>query len=373
MKKNIYVTSPTLPDLHEYTRMLEKIWENKQITNIGIFHNEFEAKLTAYLGVQECSLFCNGTLALMIALKALRLSGEVITTPFTFVATTDAIYWNDIQPVFCDIEEGTFNLDPKKIEALITNKTTAIMPVHVYGNPCNIEAIQEIADMYGLKVIYDAAHAFGVRINGEPIANFGDLSVLSFHATKVFNTVEGGAIVHQKPHLKKRIDFLKNFGFADETIIIGTGINAKQNELLSAYGILQLESFGEEVKKRKIVAERYRENLRAVEGIRCLKDIEGVQHNYSYFPVLFNSDKSGTTRDSVYHALREQNILSRRYFYPLTSHIPAYCNLPSANPENLKVAERIALQVLCLPIYGDLDLSIVDDISDIIRQKLEQG
>jgi len=369
LNKNIYVTSPRLPDLSEFTQMLEKMWESKQLTNNGTFHREFETKLADYLEVPYCSLFCNGTLALMIGLKALRISGEVITTPFTFVATTHALHWNNIKPVFCDIEPDTFNLDPAKIEALITDRTTAIMPVHVFGNPCQVEEIQAIADTYGFKVIYDAAHAFGVRIEGVPLAEFGDLSVLSFHATKVFNTVEGGAVVHKKPKLKKQVDFFKNFGFANETTIIGTGINAKQNELLSAFGLLQLESFEQEVADRRKIAIRYRENLEGVNGVRCLQDIAGVQHNYSYLPVLIDLKGKESTRDDLYHHLREHGIFSRRYFYPLISRIPAYCNLPSADASKLPVAERVAEQILCLPIYGDLSLSIVDDICMMISEK----
>ncbi|MGV7223095.1 MAG: DegT/DnrJ/EryC1/StrS family aminotransferase [Nitrospinales bacterium] len=372
MRKDIYVTSPRLPDLKEFTQMLEKIWESRQLTNNGHFHREFEKKLAEYLGVSQCSLLCNGTLALMVGLKALGVSGEVITTPFTFVATTHALQWNNVKPVFCDIEPNTYNIDPAQIESLITDRTTAILPVHVFGNPCQVERIEKIADRHGLKVIYDAAHAFGVRVNGEPIVNFGDLSVLSFHATKVFNTVEGGAVIHKRRELKKKVDFFRNFGFANETTIIGTGINAKQNELLSAYGLLQLRTFEQEIAARKKVAARYRKNLMGSDDIHYHQDIPGVQHNYAYFPILVDSEGSGVNRDDMYHALRDNRIFPRRYFYPLISHIPAYRNLPSAMPGNLPVAEKVAEQVLCLPMYGDLSLSTVDEICGILLKTLKR-
>lgn len=367
MGKKIFVTSPALPDLNEYQKFLKKIWDSGQLTNNGPFHSEFENRIQKYLGAKQCSLFCNGTLALIIGIKALRLTGEIITTPFSFVATTHSIYWNDIQPVFCDIDSENFNIDPAKIEALITNKTSAILPVHVYGYPCDTSSIQEIADVYGLKVIYDAAHAFGVKINDEPIANLGDMSILSFHATKVFNSVEGGAIVHSDPNLKKRIDYLKNFGFANETTIVGTGINAKLNELLSAFGILQLDKFQNEVDKRKTVAEAYRSFLKNLKGINFFYDCEGVKHNYSYFPIRVEDLNGKNLRDELYNYLRENDIYTRRYFFPLISQIPAYRNLPSARPENLPVAEKVSRQILALPIYGNLELIEVERICTLIE------
>ncbi len=365
-KKAIYVTQPNLPDLKEFTKYLEEIWESKWITNIGNFHNRFESKLTEFLGVQQCNLFNNGTLALLIGLKALRITGEVITTPFSFVATAHSLLWNGITPVFCDIDEASYNIDPKKIESLISNKTTAILPVHVYGQPCNMEAIQEIADIYGLKVIYDAAHAFNVKINGESILNFGDMSILSFHATKVFNTIEGGAIVHNDSKLKKRIDYLKNFGFADETTVIGIGINAKMNEIQAAYGLIQLTTIKTEIQNRKKVAERYRENLKNIEGIKIFQEVENVDYNYSYFPITVDPKKYGASRDSIYYNLKRYNIFSRRYFYPLITHFPAYRSYHSAKASNLPVAEKVAKEVLCLPIFGELAEATIDQICEII-------
>lgn len=369
MKKNnkpIYVTQPALPDLAEFIPYLEKIWESKWLTNNGPFHKEFEKKLANFLGVKYISLFVNGTLALITALQELRITGEVITTPYSFVATTHALWWNGIKPVFADIEPEHCNLDPEKIESAITPKTTAIVPVHVYGNPCNVDKIQEIANAYGLKVIYDAAHAFGVKVGGESILNFGDLSILSFHATKPFNTIEGGAIVCHDEQTKKRIDYLKNFGFAGETDVIAPGINAKMNELQAAYGLLQLKTFDEQIAKRKIIADTYRELLKNVKGISFLKDIEGVKHNYAYFPIFVDEKKYGMSRDKLYKKLKEHNTYGRRYFYPLISQFSPYKGLDSAKPENLPVAEKIAEQVICLPIYPDLDIENVKSISGII-------
>ncbi|MFO7524943.1 MAG: DegT/DnrJ/EryC1/StrS family aminotransferase, partial [Ignavibacteriaceae bacterium] len=309
---------------------------------------------------------------LITALQTLRITGEVITTPFSFVATTHALHWNGIKPVFCDIESETFNLDPEKIEAAITPKTTAIMPVHVYGNPCNVKHLQKIADTYGLKLIYDAAHAFGVTINGESILNFGDLSVLSFHATKVFNTFEGGAIVCHDEKTKQRIDFLKNFGFADEVTVVAPGINAKMNEFQAALGILQLKYIDKEIEKRKRVAKIYREGLAGIEGITFLYDIEKIKHNHQYFPILIDNQKYKKTRDEVYEYLKEQNIYSRRYFYPLISQFPTYRGLPSAAKNNLPIAERIAKEVLCLPMYGDLNKSTQDLILNNFKRNNTQ-
>lgn len=367
LDKPIYVTQPALPPLVEFTGYLNQIWENKILTNNGPFHQQFEQELADYLGVKYLSVFSNGTLALITALQALRITGEVITTPFSFVATTHSLWWNNIKPVFADIQSNSFNLDPKKVEALITPHTTAIMPVHVYGNPCDIDAFQDIADTYGLRLIYDAAHAFGVKVNGQSILNFGDLSILSFHATKVFNTIEGGAIVCQDEKTKKRIDYLKNFGFAGETTVIEPGINAKLNELQSAYGLLQLKYVDTYIEKRKHLCAKYREMLRNIDGIHFLEDIIGVRHNYSYFPILIDSEVYRSTRDEVYNLLKKNNIFSRRYFYPLISDFPTYKGLPSSRMENLPIASNVANKVLCLPIYPDLNVEIVNEICRLLK------
>jgi len=366
--KPTFVTKPVLPPLGELKHLLERIWKNGIITNNGPFHIEFEETLTKHLGINHISVFSNGTLALLTALQALDIRGEVITTPFSFVATTHSLWWNKIKPVFADIEPNYFTLDPAKIEAAITNETTAIMPVHVYGNPCRLAEIEEIAQKYGLKVIYDAAHAFGVEINGKSINNYGDLSVLSFHATKVFNTIEGGAIVSHYPAMKKHIDHLKNFGFEDEITVVGPGINAKMNELQAAYGLLQLNTIEESIRKRKAITLAYREALANVSGITFLKDMEGVKHNYAYFPILVDEITYGIPRDGLYNRLKENNIYGRRYFYPLISQFPPYKNLVSANTANLSIAHEVAGRVLCLPIYPDLELSTVTDIVEIISK-----
>jgi dTDP-4-amino-4,6-dideoxygalactose transaminase len=368
LNKPIYVTQPALPPLEEFTELLKKIWDKKILTNNGPFHEQFEKALAEYLGVKYISVFSNGTLALITALQALRITGEVITTPFSFVATTHSLWWNNIKPVFADIESAYFNLDPDKVEAAITPQTTAIMPVHVYGNPCNLERFQQIADTYGLKLIYDAAHAFGVKANENSLLNFGDLSILSFHATKVFNTIEGGAIVCHDEKTKKRIDYLKNFGFAGETTVIEPGINAKMNELQAAYGVLQLKYVDEYIEKRKIVADTYRNQLKNISGIRFLNDIPGIHHNYAYFPILVEVSKYGKTRDELYEKLKHNNIFGRRYFYPLISQFPIYRGLASARIENLPIANKVAEQVICLPIYPDLDPNIVIDIVELINR-----
>ena len=367
LEKPVQVTEPFLPPLEEFQDYLKEIWDSKWLTNNGQFHKELEARLCEYLGVPYISLFANGTLALITALQALRITGEVITTPFSFVATTHALHWNGIKPVFCDIEPDYFTLDPEKMEAAITPKTTAILPVHVYGNPCKVDEIQHIADTYGLKLIYDAAHAFGVKVNGTSICNFGDLSILSFHATKVFTTFEGGAIVCHDEKMKKRIDYLKNFGFAGETTVVGPGINAKMNEFQSALGLLQLKYIDEAIEKRRYITECYREGLRDIPGIRFLDDVDGVHHCYSYFPVFIDSNEFGRTRDEVYEGLKKHNIYGRRYFYPLISHFPTYRGLPSSSRENLSIANNIAEEVICLPIYPDLNNSMVEYIFDVIN------
>jgi dTDP-4-amino-4,6-dideoxygalactose transaminase len=363
----VFVTQPALPPLGEFTEYLQKIWDSKIIANNGPFHKQFEQALADYLGVNYISLFANGTLALMTALQALRITGEVITTPFSFVATTHSLWWNNIQPVFADIEPKTFTLDPEKVEAAISPQTTAIMPVHVYGNPCKLERLQEIADIYGLKLIYDAAHTFGVKVKGTSLVNFGDLSILSFHATKVFNTIEGGAIICPDEKTKKRIDYLKNFGFAGETTVIEPGINAKMNEIQAAYGLLQLKYVDNYIAGRKTVADTYRKQLEDIPGIRFLDDIPEVRHNYAYFPILVNASEYGKSRDELYEELKRHNIYGRRYFYPLISQFPTYRGLASAKPSNLPVAEKIASEVICLPIYPELALTTINKITNCIK------
>ena len=353
-KKIITVTSPLLPSLDEFIPYLKEIWDSKWITNNGQFHRELEAALADYLGVKYVSLFTNGTLPLITALQAMHIKGEVITTPYSFVATTHALWWNGIKPVFVDIDPETCNLNPDKIEAAITDKTTAIMPVHCYGVPCDTERIQAIADKYGLKIIYDAAHAFGVNVKGESILKAGDMSTLSFHATKVFNTVEGGALVCHDAETKKQIDFLKNFGFNGETEVLAPGINSKMDEIRSAYGLLNLKQVDKAIESRRQVADFYRESLRGVKGVRVFEDMPDVRHNYSYFPILINAEEYGVTRDELYFKMKEQNVLGRRYFYPLISTFDTYKNLESSNPANLPVATRIADEVICLPMYYGL-------------------
>ena len=366
MNKPIYVTEPSLPPLDEFIPYLKKIWENKWLTNNGEFHKEFELRLAEYLGVKYVSLFTNGMIALQVGMQALRITGEVITTPFTFVATSHAVYWNNCTPVFCDIEPETFTMDPAKVEALITPRTTAILPVHVYGNPCRNEKLRQIADTYGLKLFYDAAHAFGVKENGGSICSWGDLSMLSFHATKVFNTFEGGALITNDEKMKGRIDFLKNFGFADEVTVVAPGSNGKMDEFRSAYGLLQLERVDGEIAKRKKVTERYREVLKDVPGIRLLHDLPGIHHNYAYFPILVDAEKYGMSRDALYDKLKQHNIYSRRYFYPLCSDFPTYRSLPSAAPANLPIATKVAQEVLCLPMFADLTKEMQQLILDEI-------
>ena len=369
LEKPIYVTQPALPPLEEFTEFLKQIWANKILTNNGPFHEQFEKELAEYLGVKYISVFSNGTLALITALQALRITGEVITTPFSFVATTHSLWWNNIKPVFADIDPNTFNLDAEKVEAAITPLTTAIMPVHVYGNPCNLEEFQRIADTYGLRLIYDAAHAFGVKVNGNSVLNFGDLSILSFHATKVFNTIEGGAIICQDEKTKKRIDFLKNFGFADEVTVIEPGINAKMNELQAAYGLLQLKYVDDNIAKRKVITEFYRKNLANIPGVNFMNDMEGIDHTYSYFPIFVDSSVYEKTRNELYHELKKHNIFGRRYFYPLISQFPTYRGLTSAKPANLPVAEKVAEEVICLPIFPGLSVDNIVTICQIIRSK----
>jgi len=365
-KDIITVTSPLLPNLDEFTESLKEIWESKWITNNGQFHQKLEAALAEYLKVPYVSLFTNGTLPLLTALQALRITGEVITTPYSFVATTHALWWNGIKPVFVDIDPSTGNIDPQKIEAAITPRTTAILPVHVYGKPCDTEAIQAIADKYGLKVIYDAAHAFGVEVNGESLLNAGDMSTLSFHATKVFNTIEGGAMVMHDEKTKQRIDYLKNFGFANEIEVVGPGINSKMDEIRSAYGLLNLKQVDAAIAARQKVAVAYRKALRNVDGISFWDDMPGVRHNYSYFPIFVDAEKYGMTRDELYMKMKDQGVWGRRYFYPLISEFSTYRGLESSRPENLPNAHMMADTVICLPMHHALREEEINRIIDCI-------
>lgn len=361
----IYVTQPYLPPLEEFTPYLKQIWENKILTNNGPFHLQLEHALCQYLGVKNLSLFTNGTLALVTALQALRITGEVITTPYSFVATAHSLLWNRIQPIFVDIDPTTCNLDPGRIEEAITPHTTAILPVHCYGNPCDIERIQTIADTYDMKVIYDAAHAFGVQYRGESLLKHGDLAVLSFHATKVFNTFEGGAIVCPDTKTKQRIDYLKNFGFADEVTVTAPGINGKMTEVCAAFGLLQLKYIDEAIALRKEIECRYREALASARGIQFFPPDPKSTSNGSYIPILV-TETSSISRDALHQKLKCAGINSRRYFYPLISNMSMYRGLPSAAKANLPIANRIAEQVLCLPIYPSLSREDQAKICDII-------
>lgn len=393
----ITVTAPLLPNLDDFNEMLKDIWASKWITNNGQYHKQLEAALRDYLKVPQVSLFTNGTLPLLTALQALRITGEVITTPYSFVATTHSIWWAGCKPVFVDIDPRTGNLDPEKIEAAITPRTTAIMPVHCYGKPCDVRRIKEIADTYGLKVIYDAAHAFALEIpkheadykrafdesrnalepctpvkrelqtvETESILNWGDMSTLSFHATKVYNTIEGGAMIMPNEETKRRIDYLKNFGFANETTVVGPGINSKMDEMRAAYGLLNLKLVDDCIAARQQVAIKYREALRDVEGITFFDDMPGVKHNYSYFPIFIDAKAYGMTRDDLYFKMKEQNVLGRRYFYPLISEFSTYRGLESADPKNLPNAHKMADSVLCLPMHHELSKEDMDRILDII-------
>jgi dTDP-4-amino-4,6-dideoxygalactose transaminase len=367
--KKLTVTSPLLSPLEEFIPYLEDIWKRKWLTNNGYYHQELERALTEYLKVPYLSLFTNGTLPIMVALQALRITDEVITTPYSFVATTHSLWWNGIRPVFVDVNPKTGNIDPEKIEAAITPKTTAIMPVHVYGNPCDTDRIKEIADTYGLKVIYDAAHAFSVEVNGKSILETGDLTTLSFHATKTYNTFEGGALVCHDAETKKRIDYLKNFGFAGETTVIAPGINGKMDEVRAAFGLLQLKYVDEAISKRRQVAMIYRKELKDVTGISFMEDMKDVKHNYSYFPIFIDETAYGMTRDELYFKLREKNIFGRRYFYPLISEFATYRGLPSARKENLPNAHKLADSVICLPMYHELQTEDIDRVIELIKTK----
>lgn len=363
----ITVTSPLLPDLEEYNAFLQDIWNRKWITNNGHYHQQLEQALADYLGVEYISLFTNGTLPLITALQALRIQGEVITTPYSFVATTHAIWWNGLTPVFVDIDPRTGNIDPDKIEAAITPRTTAIMPVHVYGKPCDVERIDAIAKKYNLSVIYDAAHAFGVKKNGVSVLQYGDMSTLSFHATKVYNTIEGGALICRSKEMKEHIDNLKNFGFRGETTVVAPGINSKMDEMRAAYGLLNLKQVDAAIEARRQVAIRYREALRGVEGITFFDDMPDVRHNYSYFPIFVDEEKYGMSRDALYEKMKTQNVLGRRYFYPLISTFSPYNKYVSATPANLPNAYRLADSVICLPMHHTLLEEDIQRVVDCIR------
>lgn len=396
--KQITVTSPLLPNLDEFHKLLKEIWDSKWITNNGSFHKQLEAALAEYLKVPYVSLFTNGTLPLLTALQALRITGEVITTPYSFVATTHSIWWNGCKPVFVDVDPKTGNMDPDKIEAAITPKTTAIMPVHCYGKPCDVRRIKEIADKYGLKVIYDAAHAFAleipkneadykvafdeannvfnpsqaarkIEVENESILNWGDMSTLSFHATKVYNTIEGGAMIMHDAETKKRIDYLKNFGFAGETIVVGPGINSKVDEMRAAYGLLNLKQVDAAIEARKKTADVYREALRGVDGLTFYEDMPGVKHNYSYFPMFIDAEKYGMTRDELYFKMKEANVFGRRYFYPLISEFSTYRGLESARKENLPNAHKMADTVICLPMHHELSEGDMERILNLVLKK----
>lgn len=377
--KLITVTSPLLPNLNDFHAELKKIWDSKWITNMGEFHQQLEKALADYLHVPYVCLFTNGTLPLMTALQALRITGEVITTPYSFVATTHSIWWNNCKPIFVDIDSTTGNMNPDKIEAAITPSTTAIMPVHCYGRPCDTKRIQQIADKYGLKIIYDAAHAFGLEVPAEEyglsaydekglssILNAGDMSTLSFHATKVYNTIEGGALIVKDEAIKKRIDYLKNFGIADEVTVVAPGINSKMDEMRSAYGLLNLKQVDNAILERKKVANIYREALRQVDGITFFDDMPGVRHNYSYFPIFIDAGKYGMTRDELYYKMKAENVLARRYFFPLISDFPCYRGLPTAGNENLPAATKMADNVLCLPMHHELSVDDIKRILDLV-------
>ncbi|HHQ4776986.1 TPA: dTDP-4-amino-4,6-dideoxy-D-glucose aminotransferase VioA [Aeromonas veronii] len=365
--KNIPVTQPFMPDLNEFIPYLEKIWDNRWLTNNGPFHQQLEAELCEYLGVEHVSLFNNATIALITALQALRISGEVITTPYSFVATSHSIMWNGLEPVFVDIEPTTFNIDPARIEAAITPRTTAIMPVHCYSNPCDVEAIQKIADNYGLKVIYDAAHAFGVKYKGSSLLQWGDLSILSFHATKVFNTFEGGAIISPDAKTKQRIDRLKNFGIADEVTVTAPGINGKMSEVNAAFGLVQLKHIDYAMIQRQAIDARYRAELENVTGITLYQHNADANSNFSYFPVLVEAEYP-LTRDELYEKLKHNGVLSRRYFYPLISNMPMYRGQNSAAIKNLPQANVLSEKVLCLPIFNDLTPADQQKVIDLIKE-----
>jgi dTDP-4-amino-4,6-dideoxygalactose transaminase len=372
--KPIYVTRPTMPSFDEYMALIEQLWETRWLSNDGVLYRDLEERVAGYLGVEHLSLFCNGTLALLLALQMLRISGgEVITTPFTFPATPHVLHWNGITPVFCDIEADRANIDPARIEELITPATRAILGVHVYGHPCDVDAIETIANRHGLLVIYDAAHTFGSRFRNRAMASFGDAAILSFHATKLFTTAEGGALVMKTKAQRERVRSLKNFGIAGEESVIGPGINAKMSEFQAAFGLLQLEQIDNEIAQRAEVDAVYRTMLRDLPGISMFSLPAETTPNHAYFPILVDGDLCGVSRDELYDALKEYNIFTRKYFFPLCSHYPCYAGLASASPARLPVAERISKQVLCLPIYGTLEVATARQIASTIRYIVNAG
>ena len=365
----VFVTRPTMPEFEDYSRLLRRIWENRWLTNKGELHQEFERRLADYLGVEHISLFCNGTVALLLTLRAFGVcGGKVVTTPFTFPATPHAISWLGAEPVFCDIDPRTLNLDAGRLAELVDSETQAILPVHVYGTPCDVEAIQAIADRHEIPVIYDAAHCFGVRHRGRALVDYGDAAILSFHATKLFSTGEGGAAVTRTAPLKQDIDDLKNFGIVDAETVATAGINGKMNEFQAAYGILQLDSIRQEIAARRELAAAYRKGLAPTPGIDVLRETPATQHNYSYFPILVQADEYGMSRDRLHETLKTLNIFTRKYFHPLCSHYPHYLNLPSADRENLPVAEAVARKILCLPIYGTLGADVAASVCEAINE-----
>ena len=364
MKKTILVTQSSMPTIEEYIEEIKTIWDNHWLTNMGEKHQRLEKQLTDYLKVDNLSLFTNGHLSLELAIQGMNLTGEVITTPFTFVSTTHAIVRNGLTPVFCDINVEDYTMDVSKIEDLITDKTSAIVPVHVYGNICNIEEIERIAKKYNLKVIYDAAHAFGVEVNGKGIGSYGDASMFSFHATKVFNSIEGGAVTFPDENFGKTLYKLKNFGIKSEDVVDGIGSNAKMNEFQAAMGLCNIQHVSQEIEKRRVVVEQYRENLRDKDGLHIIEEREGIKSNYAYFPIVFDEKILGYTRDDVYEELKKNNIYSRKYFYPLTSTVEAYQGKYDAN--KTPIAQYLAKRVLTLPLYSELSLSDVNEICKII-------
>ncbi|MDD7794730.1 DegT/DnrJ/EryC1/StrS family aminotransferase [Clostridium sp. 'White wine YQ'] len=364
MKKSIYLTKASMPPFEEYIKMIKPLWNSHRLTNMGQYHNELENKLKAYLNVPEISLITNGHMALELVIQAMGLKGEVITTPFTFISTTHAIVRNELKPVFCDINSLDYTIDITKIESLITEKTSAIIPVHVYGNVCNVEEIDKIAKKHNLKVIYDAAHAFGVKFKGKSVVSYGDASILSFHATKVFNTIEGGAVIHNSASLKQKLYSLKNFGIQGEEDINCIGANAKMDEFRAVMGLCNLKYIEQEIEKRRKVVLRYIENLKDVEGISLVANQKNVDSNYAYFPVVLNEDK-GFNRDEIYEALKKENIHVRKYFYPLTNEFDCYRGMYDSN--KTPIAKYISRRILTLPLYSDLEIEVVDSICNIIK------
>jgi dTDP-4-amino-4,6-dideoxygalactose transaminase len=365
--KPFYITQPLLPDIDEFNDMLKEIWDSKQLSNNGNMVKQLEKNLSSFLGADYLSVFSNGTVALQLACRVLRLSGEVITTPFTFAATTHALTWNNIKPVFCDIDEDSFNMNPDLIESLITEKTTAIVPVHVFGYPCNVDKIQKIADKYGLKVLYDAAHAFGVKIDGKPISAYGDVSMFSFHATKIYHTIEGGALTFKDPYYKERADSLRNFGIRNLDNVMEPGTNGKLNEIQAAVGLLLLKVVEEEIERRKEITNLYREMLKNIPGITTSKDLDGISHNYAYFVIKVDKEEYGLSRDELFNKLGEYNVIARKYFYPLCSNFQCYKDYPSSRPDLLPVANKVADRVLSLPLHGRMQNSDVEKICAIIK------